>query len=48
MALVFAEPGGDSPVTGRRLSARAGWSQCLSRQRGGGSSEAEGPVADLG
>lgn len=48
MALVFAEPGGDSPVAGRRLSARTGWSQCPSRQTGGGSSEAEGPVAGLG
>lgn len=42
MALVFAELGRDSPVAGRRLSARAGWSQCPSRQRGRGSSERTG------
>lgn len=48
MALVFAEPGGDSPVAGRRLSARAVWSQCPSRQRGRGSSEALGTGGRFG
>lgn len=48
MALVFAEPGGDNRGAGRGLWAREGWDRCPSRQRGGGSGEAERPVADFG